>query len=85
MAHVPLQSCSGFVGRNVSSSYFTGDKCFGLVDTCKRQLCGNATVGIKAEVLSAVIPAISGLVPMVYSYVQHYHPVFFRYTAYTQI
>ena len=63
----------------------TGDKCFGLVDTCKRQLCGNATVGIKAEVLSAVILAISGLVPTVYSYVQHYPPVFFRYTAYTQI
>jgi hypothetical protein len=64
----------------------TGDKCFGQVDTFKGQLCGNAAVGRKAQVLSAVIPEISGLVPhTVYFYVHHYPPVFFMYILHTQM
>ena len=63
-----------------------GDKCIMLVEICKKWLCGNATVGSKAVVLSAVVPAILGLVPhTIYFHVQHYLPVFSMYIEYIQI
>jgi hypothetical protein len=57
-----------------------GEKHIVLVATCKRWLCGNATLGSTVEVLSAVVPVILGLVPhTVYFHVQHYTAVFIMY------
>jgi hypothetical protein len=62
-----------------------GEKHIGMVATCEGWLCGNAASDSKVEILSAVFPAILGLVPhTVYFHVQHYPPVFIMCIEYIQ-